>query len=291
MHCLLDHLDRRLVVDREAQVFAESSFGLTGEELANALKDAEADETAILLALVFSPNQQLRHAVERFVCTAPLHDNDVSELVERVLASRRTVPLHIEGNVEPLSIPLDRHLVAGMIGRLGLDRCLDDEVCSVMEQLLPENQLLAARAALRAAGLVMTERTRPFLCTFVHRASRNQEEFSDMFARVLTLIAEVPADIAVETYLFAKREQLLKTLQAIERYHEKREQHGFEYLLMNRYPIPHESAESVQEQLQTLERLIFGVLRLQPPPARQIHHRDLGSYDDKDLERLWRDLS
>lgn len=292
LYCLLYHLDQGLVVCRETRFFAESTCGLSAEDLRSALVDPHCVDRETLLLLIFSPDRAMRHAVERLLCAARFTERDVAGIVERLIACRETVPLIFEDSELSVSLPIDDELIRALIGKLGIQRPLDSEICSVLEEAVKDEEMIAARVAMRCKKIVPSDRSRAFLCTVIRKTAHLPEEFGALFELVLTLLGEKLPGVSMEHYLFGKRGQLLKTLAAIDAFARSRERYGMEYLLMQRQPVPPESEDLVRQSLALIDRLIFDLLHLVPPPGHRVRYDDFGVFNpEADLERLFRTLS
>jgi hypothetical protein len=290
--CLLRHLDGGLVVDRQIGEFAESAYGLDAADLEAVLQDVEHDAHEPLLHLIFSPSEQLRRDVEGFLCAAAIDQAGVAALAERLDQSRESVPISVADAAVTVQLPFDRVPVQQFLDRLALDRRLDERLCTALQEMLDDDQLLAARTLLRRSKVRLTASASELFRTLVRWSGSRRERFGALFELLVTLAGEKPAGIELEHYLFEKRRHTLKTLHEVETFARKSEQYGLELLLMQRYPVPPESEEMVHRELALLDELIFDALRLEPPPGEPQRQREYGRADvDADQERLLRTLS
>ncbi len=292
VQCLLHHLDGGLIVDREVREFAESTYGLSPADFESVLLDPEDDAREPLLQLIFSPSEQLRRDVEGILSAAGIDELSVAAVAERLLQSRESVPIVTEGAAVTVQLPCDQAPVKQFLDRLALDRQLDERLCTVLQETVNVDQLLAARALLRRGKVRLSESTSELFCTLVRRTSSRRERFDALFALMVALAGEKPAGVELEHYLFDKRRHTLKTLYEVEAFARKSEQYGLELLLMQRYPVPPESEEMVRRELALLDELIFDALHLELPPDEPPRQREYGRFDvDADLEKLLRTLS
>jgi hypothetical protein len=292
LQCLQHHLDSGLTVDRQTQDFAESAYGLTAADLGAILLDQEHDAREVLLSLIFSPDEALRLVVEGILCGASFSDSEVAAISKHLVRSRRTVSLVIEDAAVTVAVSLDEESVGMLLDRLGIDRQLDERLCSILPEVVSAPQVLAALTLLRRRKVKISERTSDFLCNFVRRAGSWPDRFDSWFELVITLVTEKPAGTAMEHYLFAKRTLLFRMLRELEAFARKREQYGLELLLMQRYPVPPQSDEMVRRELALLDSVIFDVLHLELPADQSAGRRDYGRFDvDADLDQLLRTLS
>ncbi len=294
LHCLLYHLDSGLTVDRQTQEFAESAYGLTAADLGVILLDQEHDAREVLLRLIFSPNEALRRAVEDILCSASFSESEIAVIGKCLCRDRQSVTLVFEDTAVTVTLPLDEESVGMLIDHLGIDRQLDERLCLVLQEVVAEPQVLAARSLLRRRKVKLSARTSDFLCNFVRLAGSWPDRFDSLFELIITLVTEKPAGTAMEHYLLTKRSQLFRTLREIETFARKSEQYGLELLLMQRYPVPPESDEMVRRELALLDSLIFDVLHLEIPTGQPVDRRDYGQFNvnvDDDLDQLLRSLS
>ena len=116
------------------------------------------------------------------------------------------------------------------------------------------------------------------------------DKILDLFTLMVTLLAQRQENEGIEEYLLGRRRQLIKKLREIREFEQKRDHYSMEYLMMQRYPIPHESEEQVLDQLRMVTVITDVILGLPPDPSFQAELRNLGTYgcrtDISDIIRM-----
>jgi len=294
LQCLLRHLDGGLIVDREVQEFAESTYGFGAADFETVLLDTEHDAREPLLHLIFSPSERLRRELEEILCAAGVNESSVDTLVKGLYQCRKSLPIVVADVAVTVQLPLGQVPAKKFLDRLALDWQLDERLSRVLRETVDVDQVLVARALLRRSGMRLSDSTSELFCMLVRQVGTRRDRFGALFEQMVTLTGEKPGGIELEHYLFEKRRHLLKTLHEVETFARKSEQYGLELLLMQRYPVPPESEEMVRRELALLDELIFDALRIEPPPDEPARQRDYGRLDvdvDADLGRLLRTLS
>jgi hypothetical protein len=173
-----------------------------------------------------------------------------------------------------------------------MTRELDPLIVTALDDQLPVEIATRSKVYMRCRNFSFSEEARRFLQTFVYKAAHRTEEFEGLAELLLTLTTHVPPRMTINEYLFEQREYQQQRVRDIEEFTKKTEHYGMEYLMMQNYPVPHESEEEVAELLQKYTIIIEEVLELQNPKERYLSRRDLGNFDtENDLQRLFKSLS
>ncbi|WP_256825621.1 hypothetical protein, partial [Pseudomonas juntendi] len=79
---------------------------------------------------------------------------------------------------------------------------------------------------------------------------------------LLSLVQDAPGDKRIEEYLLEERKRQVRLIQQIRDFERKLDQYGMEYLMMQRYPVPHESEACVVDTLRFLDTVIEEIMMI-----------------------------
>ncbi|MBE0582338.1 MAG: hypothetical protein IH612_01100, partial [Desulfofustis sp.] len=274
--------------------FADSTYGLGAADLAGALTDPDFEDKDIILGLVIYPDSCMRRAIEEIIGDSIFTSGDEKTVFETLAGDEKPVLFRIPGAEVSFQVPLSRGLSAFLVEKLYLTRTLDRQICAALHKHLPAPCAQSARILLRCRGDLFSGTSRRFLCTLIEKAADRRHDFAELFELSLILLAERPDDIAAEAYFLDRKRVLADTLKNIRDFEKKRDHYGMEYLLMQRYQVPHESEEAVLQRLELLSAITDELLRLLPPATQCVRQLDLGGFDPKqhkDLDTLFKRLS
>jgi hypothetical protein len=289
---LKDFFDAGIEITADTLFFAESTYGIYGEELRNVLCDRDSEEREVLLGLIFFPDTALRIAIEPLVGNNVFSQADKAGLVERLFDQVKSVALFFPTENESVTVEVTRPLLATFIGKLYLCRNLDTEILIALENNLPKHIANDARVFLRCKHYEYPEKVRLFLSTFINKAAQMHNIFNDLFELSVSLISHVPDHVEIENYFIEQLYLQKKIVRNIKEFEEKRDRYGMEYLLMQKYPVPHESAEEVRHRVHMLTTIIEDVFQIRPSCQNYIGHRDLGHFhSEDDIETLFKRFS
>jgi hypothetical protein len=291
---LLGIIENGLVVSRDTLFFAESTYGLGGEELESALSDPEFEDRDIILELVFFPNHQMRSMVERNLADSIFKREHEQRILEQLVCAQKSVQLRIVDSELSFRVSTSRNLLASMVEKLYIRRVLDQKICAALQENVSAETARSAKILLRCRGDRFSDTTRNFLCSLIKKASDRGYDFEKLFHLSLMLLAEMGQQTSAEAYFLEQKLVLADKLRNIREFERRRDQHGMEYLMMQRYQVPHESEDDVLDQLQLLTTITDDLLRLLPPSVQYIQQRSLGEFnskEDQDMDKLFRTLS
>ena len=280
-----------LTVSAETLFFAESTYGITEEGFETAIKDSCFEEREILINMLFFPTQKMREQLEPFLVAGPFGEDEIQYLAEEIASDIREIRIRLP-SVSGFSWAVGQEAINHFINKLYMTRALDPAITAALDDQLLEEIATRLKVYMRCRNIGFSEDARRFLLTFVDKAADRVEEFQGLAELLMTLTTQLPPQMTITEYLFEQREYQKKRLSDIEEFAKKTEQYGMEYLMMQNYPVPHESEEKVSELLHMHNIIIEEVLHLQNPKENYINRRDLGNFDsEKDLQRLFKSLS
>lgn len=278
-------------VSADTLFFAESTYGIVPEELGKTINDRCFEEREILINLLLFPTNKVREKLEPFLGNGPLTEESIQYLVEKIVNEINEIQMHMP--VGPsFSWQVTYDGISHLVGKLYMTRELDPMISAALKGRLPEEIATRVNVSIRCRNLQFSEDTRQFMLAFINKAEHRLEEFEGLVELLLTVTAQIPSQVPMSEYLFEQREYQRKRLYDIEEFMQKSEQYGMEYLMMQNYPVPHESEEHVSGLLQKYNIIIDEVLNLKNPRENYINRRDLGTFDTgNDLNRLFKSLS
>lgn len=277
-NAILRLLEKGIVLSREILFFAESTCGLSPAGLEGALLDPHFEEREELLALILTPDNGMRVALEPLLSTEPIYTQTaIKTLALDLWRSIDALHIHVPGGYR-FRMPLDRYDMDYFVTKLYLDRPIDDRLVAQLNECFPPETVIASRLMLRCRGESFSLEKLDFLCAFIEKSRSHEDDFVKLFWLVLTLLAEIREQVSIEEYLLERRRQLIKMLKEIRAFERKRDHYSMEYLMMQRYRVPHESQEQIVDQLQMLTTVTDVILGLPPDPSFQTEARNIGTF-------------
>lgn len=275
---LLHLLGEEITVSEEILFFAESTCGLYPEELESALKDPRFEEREALLALILTPDMAVRKAVETLLPTEPAcTSTEIDVLVDNL--AHQIDALHLRlADRHRFALPVESDDLGYYVAKLYLDRSISQGLIEALNECFSPETVIACRLAIRFRGDAHSVEDTDFLRHFITKSQAYEELFVELFSLVLLLLAERGEAESIEEYFLSRRRQLIKTLREIKEFEQKRDHYSMEYLMMQRYRVPHESEEHTLGQLQILTIVTDAILGLPPDPSLQADFRNLGTY-------------
>jgi hypothetical protein len=280
-----------LPVSADTLFFAESTYGITEETFEAAITDRCFEERQIVINMLFFPTQKMREQLEPFLATGPFSEEKMHYLAQEIACDISEVCIRLP-SLSSFSWAVSHEAIDHFINKLYMTRALDPAITAALDDKLPEEIATRLKVSMRCRNIGFSEEARRFLLTFVDKGAHRGEAFQGMAELLMTLTTGIPPQMTITEYLFEQREYQKKRLSDIEEFAKKTEQYGMEYLMMQNYPVPHESEEKVSQLLQMYTIIIEEVLHLQNPKENYINRRELGNFDsENDLQRLFKSLS
>ena len=289
---LLHLLGEEITVSEEILFFAESTCGLDPEELESALKDPRFEEREALLALIFTPDMGVRTALEPLLPAEPAYTStEIDVLVDNLAHQIDALHLLLADKIR-FALPVESDDLGYYVAKLYLDRSISQEIIEALTQCFSPETVVACRLVIRFRGNTHSVEETDFLRHFITKSRAYEEIFAELFSLVLLLLAERGEAESIADYFLSRRRQLIRTLREIREFEQKRDHYSMEYLMMQRYRVPHESEEHTLGQLQMLTIVTDAILGLPPDPSLQADFRNLGTYGrGTDLSDIIRVLS
>lgn len=284
-------LKEGLAVTDETLFFLESTYGIRPAELEGVAGDPCFEDRHILINLLFSPTQKMRENLEPLLVAEPLSKENIRRISGRIAGEILEIRMHMPGG-SSFFWSVNDEAIDHFVEKFYLGRQLDPFITPVLQVQLPEECATRVRVFMRCRNFFFSEEARFFMLMCIDQAADRVELFESTVELLLTLTSQVPAQMTIVEYLHEQREYQKKRLCDIEEFEQKNQRYGLEYLLMQNYPVPHESEENVAALLRQYDIIIDELLDLQNPKERYINRRNLGSFDrNDDLGKLFRSLS
>lgn len=285
-------LEQGINVSEETLFFAESTYGITDKVLVSVVGDDSFEGKEALNELIFTPQRAVRVMIEPILADAGLSGSAIADIAAALSARFATVDLIMPHSSIKYSVDIGREGIQLFLKKLYLERSLDAHIVAALNQTFSIDTVVWSRVMLRCRGDVFGNTKRAFLCRFITRSAAYESRFDKFLSITLMLLAEIEGEQPVEPYLLKRRRALLTTLKEIRLFAEKRDYYSMEYLMMQRFRVPHESEEEVCKQLSLLTMITDVILGLPPDPGGRIESEYLGSYDtDAGIDELIKTLS
>ncbi|MEE4167185.1 MAG: hypothetical protein V2I35_14375 [Desulfocapsaceae bacterium] len=280
-----------LTATEDSLFFMESTYGVTAAELETTINDHSFEDRHVLLNLFFSPTRSMREQLEPLLQTKPLGEEHISHIAGRIAGGISEVRMHVP-DCRSFCCAVDDQAINHFVDKCYMDRQLDPIIAPALQEQLSPAAATRVKVLLRCRNLIFSEQARRFMMICIARAADRVELFESVVELLLDMVSQAPARLGIVEYLFEQREFQKKRLNDIEEFAQRNKRYGLEYLLMQNYPIPHESEENVTALLHRFNRIIDELLDLQNPKEHYIDRRDLGAFAvGDDLGRLFRSLS
>ena len=291
-HELRQTCEQGLVISADILFYAESTHGLGPAELESVLQDRDSEAGEELRALALTPDMHLRRRLEPLLkADSALGQEELEALVSGLVQNLSAFHLVIPG-VASFDLAFQRSDVEYLVAKCYFDRSIDPQLARALDNRLPAETVIACRLVLRCRGHAYGARKRDFLCSYIEKSRSRTDRFVELFTLMVELLAQMEDGDPIEEYLLGRRRQLIKTLRVIREFEQKRDHYSMEYLMMQRYPIPHESEEQVLEQLEMVTMITDVILNLPADPSLQVDVRELGAYGRRaDMSQIIRKLS
>lgn len=271
--------------------FAESTYGLNPMAIGEALRDRNFEEREVLLSLVLSPGYAMRQALEPLLAEVTVPAGSLSQLSAAVFSQVQTLVVRPPLGAA-LILDVGREDIAFIIDKLYLERVIEPSIEAALRRTFGAETVTAVRLMLRCRGDKFNAAQHDFLVDFIHRCTAFEEDFVELLSLLLSLVTEVNEADSIEHYLLERKRSVVETIKKIRMFEEKRERYSMEYLMMQRYPVPHEGEEEMLNQLYLLTTITETILGLPQEPSLRLDHRDLGRYRSAtDIGQLINDLS
>lgn len=277
-------------VSKETVGFAETTYGFDQVACKEVLSGAGSDEQETLQRLIFHPDRQLRLQLEPLLCQQPLSRAQAvmlkDELAERLSSVNLVFP-----DRSRMPVPVGPETWGFFVDKLYLSMVQEQEIVAAVYDALPHHQALETLVEIRRKRLTLTPAEKKLLISFLDNLKHSGREPMELVVLLLDIWSRVPAGQDPEEFLLEEYRRQRQCLEEIGEFARRCDRFGFEYLLMQRYRVPPESAEEVQKRLGLLEVIIGEILQLENPAGRSARSADLGYFDSEgDLRNLFRVL-
>lgn len=292
VHSLNHRFSRGLVITEETLFFAESTYGINADELAEVLADESFEDRYVLLELMLFPDHETRMSVEQIIYNSALAKAQEPAIVKSLVGSIDSLLFYTRDRRISFWLSVPETVLASLVAKLYLTRTLDDSICHCLEQHLSIESCTQAKIILRCRGDQFPADSCDILCRLIQAAPPSGADFLMLFQAGLEILAGRAEGMSCEECFLKTYRHLLESLRTIREFAKKQDQYGLEYLLMQNYPVPTESEELVLDRLRVVAKITDELLRLQPAATYPLLQRDLGDFTSgQDLDHLFRILS
>jgi len=282
--------NKGLTINQDILFFAESTYGISStKEFLDTLSNDYFEDREVLLGLIFSPDRSLCLALESLIGGTVFTKQDEQAVIGYIGEKLEEAKLIFPDSTCFFYKHNLSAWIKQFVQKLYLRRLIDPQIILALDKYLPESVSSYSKMLLRFSAVNFSENTIRFFCDFIKQAAAREDRFLVYFEMVLSLIDQVPEDMAIEEGLFHHRLKYETMLHTMREFELQKKQYGMEYLLMSRFPIPHESEDEVREKLKLLNTVIFDILGYQP--RLKPVDRELGTLDPKkDMGKFFRML-
>jgi len=281
-----------LAVPEETLFFAESTYGVQPDTIATSLADKEFEGQETLLGLLFFPDFPIRLAVEPYLIDHSFSTEDVRTLAEDLNKTISSIRFVLPDGDNGFYWPVEQGNIQLFIGKLYIDRNINATLSALLLKGFPVETALTARIIMRCRGDSLGPEKLAFLTEFVQKSGAFSDHFGELFEFCLSLIAETAEDGLLPAYFLKRKQDMIKTIRDIREFEQKHEQYSMEYLMMQRYPVPHDSEDEVWRQLKMLTIITDNIFGFKQDPSILSDYQNLGIFNPQaDMEKIIRSLS
>lgn len=278
---LSNYFSQGIMIPSDVLFFAESTYGMTADQLLSSLGDETFEDQQILFEMIVHPDQKIRSMIEPFLLEHVFDSNDIYIIVKMVLSKLTRVRLYVDSPGNEIKIENTRLPIHHFVSKLYINR-QNKQICHALQDMLPEKIAVQASVIIRCDRHQLPEKSQAFLCRFIEKASSRSDDFIKLFELLLHSLNQMPGEQEIEPYLLDQHDACKKMLKEIDQFEKKKDQYSMEYLMMQRYQVPCESAQVVAKRLHLFKIILFDVLGLMPRMEPVVQKRDLGSFKSAD---------
>lgn len=254
-----------IAISDDALFFAESTYGISSsEEFSAILTDNSFDDREVLLGFIFFPDNSIRLIMEPAIGLSTFCLGDERAIVTYICQKIDKVKLCFPEGTDFLYEDSVETMIEHFIKKLYLCRPLDPKICSALDKSQLESVSNDAKVLLRCSRDPLSERAIDFLCDFIHKTVILDDQFIAYFEMMLSLLNQMNEDTAIEICLHGIRRMYESMLTRIREFEKRKNRYTMEYLILNRFPVPHESEETAKIKLAMLDTIMNDILCLQP---------------------------
>jgi len=284
---LREHFAAGLEVSEATAAFIERTCGpeaLAALAAADSPGEAEGES---LLALLFSPEEELVERVEAFLDETGWSRGEIEKTAAGLCRELPRVRLRLPGRGEGWTIPLTPPRVEGFLERLGVGLSLPGPLLCALGDAAPGTPGMRLRVRLRRARLAWGPDTEAFCLLLLERLEPARPEDEEAFSFALELLSEAPPAVGIESWLETRRGLLLRARERGRRQRELLSTAPVETLLARGERLVAVDEERIARELSWMDRLALAAFGRRFPPADEPPARvDLrGTGDVEDLFR------
>lgn len=289
---LQNMLGQGRVISEETLFFAESTYGISVEGFGAALADKSFEDREILLGFICFPDDGIRLSVEQIINGSALTKAQESAVGQALIQETGEIRLYNEDHKIAFQLCVGESVLASLVAKLYLTRRLDEIICNCLEEHLCLESFTRAKIILRCRGDQFPADSCEIFCRLIRAAALDEAAFLEIFQTGLEILAGRVEGMSCEQCFLEKKRELLDRLKTIGEFAKRQNKYGFEYLLMQKYPVPTESEELVLARLRVVAKITDELLCLGPASPPFPCRRDLGDFiPGQDLDQLFRILS
>lgn len=269
--------------------FLDSTFGICRlADVCPVWDELDSSEHEMIMEMILFPEDDLRLQLEPFVGFNGISPEKIHRISKTLHDSYPAIQLLFPGEPESLNLELSFEQILLFVSRLFVDRSLDSVICNRLEKHRNQDEVMGCRLLMRKAGMAFSKEKQTLMIQLIERAQDIHPNFLKLFEMTLTILAQIPENQPLSKAFIAKRQEEKKLLDSIVEFEKKIERYNMEYLMMQRYPVPHDSYENTWERLRLLDIIITRILGI-PLPMEPVgpQVRDLGRLDpNKDIDDI-----
>ena len=276
-----------IVIDPDTAHFIESSFGAVGSTALTAFLSSDSDEAAVLVDLLFSPEESLCCRIEKHLAPKGLMKTDRERLARRL--RKRPLAARARIGVSRVRVVMPPDLVDGFVGRLFLDRPVDETLAAMVSQIYDGQASLQVRSRLRQARLSRTDPEKKALSRYFKALNPDREPFWPLLEALIGFLEAAKEPFDLFTALADRKTACLRHLRQASDRSRTLQKHNIETFLIGGDRMPHVDTDALVGEIARIDdlgQLLFG--RPVPSPAAGLPV-DLGEVASRrDLDRLTR---
>jgi hypothetical protein len=242
----------------------ESTLGVSGpDELEALLGPGGSGDKESLLDMILFPGREAKLRLEEVIEEHAFGAGDLGEVAERLTRLLPSIRVVLGLSGPSLECELPREAAAQYVRRLRIGKRLDPDLVRRIDGLLPRDDALAAKVALRAARIEWSEEKLDFLHRFLqaYASASRWEELRAYLQAAIELLEEAEPGWDLFQQLANKRLYLKRTLERADIQEEQLKKQNVETLMMQRVNILCIDRSEVQRSMDVLDDIgatVFG---------------------------------
>jgi hypothetical protein len=229
-------------------------------EIARLIADESDPERDGLLALLLSPDEEHRVAIEPLLDSAE-SDVDEGEIAARLADAVDRVRFRLPEGRGAFTVALTAELARGFVAALAVGRRIPPALGAALQAIADERERLLARVTVRHAGVELTPGRTAILCRVIAQPAVGDPGFLGCLGFALEVLGAVDTEAALWALLEGRKRRLVEALAGRRRQDELLARAGFEVAQSRGRRLGFVDRDAAERELGFIDRVcrsVFG---------------------------------